>query len=561
MTYRLTGKRRQRAASAGNRQDRTCDYVIVGAGSAGCTLAHRLTEDPDVRVVLLEAGGWDRNPWLHIPLAWGRNVLRRSHDWMYETEPSATMAGRRIPINRGRVIGGSSSINAMAYVRGHRGDYDRWSDHGLPDWSYAHVLPYFRRAETWSKGADDYRGDSGPLGVCHPNFPDPLLDAFIEAGVGAGHPTTPDYNGRQQEGFSRGQSTIRDGRRCSAAVAYLRPAMARSNLRVETQAVVTQILLEGQRAVGVRYRQNNAMVELRAEREVILAGGAINSPQLLMLSGIGDPVELKAHGIAVRTALKGVGQNLQDHTSAGVDCLRKEQGPLHRTLRLDRIVPEVARAHFFGTGMAASVPNNVMAFLKSDASANIPDVQLLFRVAPMDAGPYLAPFKRPYSDGFGCRPTPLRPESRGAIRLASADPFAAPRIAIDFLATDNDLRMVRAGIRMAREIFNQPAVQAHTTVEIAPGPDKTSDADLDAYARATATTVYHPLGTCKMGPDSDDATVVDPQLRVRGVDGLRVVDASVMPDLVGGNINAPVIMIAEKAADLIRGRAPLAPSA
>ena len=210
MTYRLTGKRRQRAASAGNRQDRTCDYVIVGAGSAGCTLAHRLTEEPDVRVVLLEAGGWDRNPWLHIPLAWGRNVLRRSHDWMYETEPSATMAGRRIPINRGRVIGGSSSINAMAYVRGHRGDYDRWSDHGLPDWSYAHVLPYFRRAETWSKGADDYRGDSGPLGVCHPNFPDPLLDAFIEAGVGAGHPTTPDYNGRQQEGFSRGQSTIRE---------------------------------------------------------------------------------------------------------------------------------------------------------------------------------------------------------------------------------------------------------------------------------------------------------------------------------------------------------------
>jgi choline dehydrogenase/4-pyridoxate dehydrogenase len=259
--------------------------------------------------------------------------------------------------------------------------------------------------------------------------------------------------------------------------------------------------------------------------------------------------------------LKGVGKNLQDHTSAGVDCLRKEQGPLHRKLRLDRIVPEVARAHFSGTGMAASVPNNVMAFLKSDASANIPDIQLLFRVAPMNAGPYLAPFSQPYPDGFGCRPTPLRPESRGAIRLASGDPFAAPRIEIDFLATDNDLRMVRAGIRMAREIFNQPAVRAYTAVEIAPGPDKTSDADLDAYARATATTVYHPLGTCKMGSDSDDAAVVDPQLRVRGMDGLRVVDASVMPDLVGGNINAPVIMIAEKATDLIRGRTALAPSA
>jgi 4-pyridoxate dehydrogenase len=539
----------------------TCEYVIIGAGSAGCTLAHRLTEDRDARVVLLEAGGWDRSPWLHIPLAWGRNVLRRGHDWMYSTEPSATMAGRRIPIYRGRVIGGSSSINAMAYVRGHRGDYDRWADHGLTDWSYAHVLPYFRRQETWTGGADDYRGGAGPLSVCSPHFPDPLLDAFLEAGAHAGYPRTADYNGRQQEGFSRGQSTLRDGRRCSAAVAYLRPALARPNLRVETRAVVTQILFEGRRAVGIRYRRNNAMIDLRAEREVILAGGAINSPQLLMLSGIGDPVELKAHGIAVKTALTGVGQNLQDHVSAGVDCLRKEQGPLHRALRLDRIVPELARAHFFGTGLAASLPNNVMAFVKSDASANMPDVQLLFRVAPMDASAYLAPFKQPYPDGFGCRPTPLRPESRGAIRLASVDPFHAPRIEIDFLATDHDLRMVRSGIRMAREIFNQPAVRSHTSVEIAPGPDKTSDADLDAYARATATTVYHPLGTCKMGPDSDPLAVVDPQLRVRGVDGLRVVDASVMPDLVGGNINAPVIMIAEKSADIILGRAPLAPLA
>jgi choline dehydrogenase/4-pyridoxate dehydrogenase len=539
----------------------TCDYVIVGAGSAGCTLAHRLSEDRDVRVVLLEAGGWDRDPWLHIPLAWGRNVLRRKHDWMYETEPSPTMAGRRIPIYRGRVVGGSSSINAMAYVRGHRGDYDRWADHGLPDWSYAHVLPYFRRAETWAKGGDDYRGDSGPLGVSAPHFPDPLLDAFLEAGAAAGHPATPDYNGRQQEGFSRGQSTIRDGRRCSAAVAYLSPALSRSNLRVETAAVATQILFEGERAVGIRYRQNDATHELRAEREVILALGAINSPQLLMLSGIGNPAELSAHDIAVKVPLKGVGQNLQDHISAGVDWLRKEQGPLHRALRLDRIVPELARAHFFGTGIAASVPNNVMAFLKSEASANIPDIQLLFRVAPMDAGPYLAPFKQPYPDGFGCRPTPLRPESRGAIRLASADPFAAPRIEIDFLATDHDLRMVRAGIRMAREIFQQPAMRPFASVEIAPGPDKTSDADLDAYARATATTVYHPLGTCKMGAASDDTSVVDPELRVRGVTALRVVDASVMPDLVGGNINAPVIMIAEKAADIIRDRRPLAPLA
>ena len=535
------------------------DYIIVGAGSAGCTLAHRLTEDADIRVLLVEAGGWDRDPMIGIPLAWGRNVLRRRHDWMYDTEPEPNMGGRRIPIYRGRVVGGSSSINAMAYVRGHRLDYERWAAAGLPHWSYAHVLPYFRRQENWAGGADAYRGGDGPLSTCSPRFPDPVIDAILAAGSAAGHPATPDYNGAQQEGFGRAQSTVRAGRRCSAAVAYLRPALARPNLTVETNAFVTGLEFAGRRASGIRYQVGGAGRVAHAGREVILAGGAINSPQLLMLAGIGDPDDLRRHGIAVRAALRGVGKNLQDHLSAGIGVARTEPGPLHKALRLDRIVPELGRAHFFGSGIAASLPNNAMAYLKSEPGLALPDIQLLFMATTLDAAPYFPPFKPAFADGFGCRPVPLRPESRGQLSLRSADPAAPVRIEMNFLSRDSDLKLMRAGLRMAREVFRQAPLKPFVAREVAPGPDVTSDADLDAYARATATTVYHPLGTCRMGAESDETAVVDPELRVRGVDGLRVVDASVMPDLVGGNINAPVIMIAEKAADLIRGRPPLSP--
>jgi choline dehydrogenase/4-pyridoxate dehydrogenase len=510
----------------------------------------------DVSVLLLEAGGWDRDPWLGIPIAWGRNVIKRRHDWMYSSELEQHLGNRAIPMNRGKLIGGSSSINGMAYVRGHAADYDRWAQSGLVGWSYRDVLPYFRRQETWEQGADPYRGGDGPLHTCWPYYPDPLADAFLEAGASAGHPMTQDYNGAQQEGFGRGQSTIFAGRRCSAATAYLHPVLERRNLAVEICAHVHAVVLEGTRAVGVRYSRANAITTVYAAREILIAAGTINAPQLLMLSGIGDPDELARHGIPVAASLRGVGKNMQDHVAAGVDHLRREPGPLIGHLRLDRILVDLARAHFSGTGFATYMPNNVMAFLRTELAADIPDVQLLFRAAPLAARPYLPPFTRPFADGFGCRPVLLRPESRGTVELASADPLRPMRIRTNFLTTERDLRTLCAAIRLARDVFQQTSIQRFADREIFPGPERRSPTELEAFARTTAETLFHPIGTCKMGIERDPMAVVDSELRVLGLDGLRVVDASVMPDLVGGNINATVIMIAEKAADIIRKKLP-----
>jgi choline dehydrogenase len=529
------------------------DYIIVGAGSAGCALASRLTDDGRSTVLVLEYGGSDRSIFIQMPAALSIPMNSKAYNWGYRSEPEPYLGGRRIACPRGKVLGGSSSINGMVYVRGHPLDFERWEAEGAKGWGYRNVLPYFRRAERFQGGADAYRGGVGPLATSHGRKSNPLYEAFIEAGRQAGYAISPDLNGERQEGFGDLDMTVRDGVRSSTANAYLRPAMKRGNLKVVTHALASRIAFEGRRAVGVHFRRLGREQKARARREVILCGGPINSPQLLKLSGVGPAAELRSLGIDVVADRPGVGENLQDHLELIFQVASKQPITLFSHTGLINRALIGAEWLMRGRGLGASNHFEAGGFIRSRAGVRYPDIQ--FHFLPMAVAYDGSTLAREH--GFQAHVGPMRSKSRGAVRLRSPDPADPPRIQFNYMSHPDDWIEMRACVRLTREIFAQRAFDLYRGREIKPGADCVSDEALDAFVRDHVESAYHPSCSCKMGSPADPSAVVDPETRVIGVEALRVVDSSIMPSITNGNLNAPTIMIGEKAADMIRGLDPL----
>lgn len=530
--------------------EQTFDYIIVGAGSAGCVLANRLTEDGAATVLVLEYGGSDRSVFIQMPSALSIPMNSPKYDWRYYTEPEVRMDGRKLHTPRGKVLGGSSSINGMVYVRGNPLDFERWAAEGATGWDYAHTLPYFKRAESRDEGGDTYRGADGPLSTRYGRADNPLHAAWLEAAAQAGYPATSDINGYQQEGFGRMDMTVGGGRRASAANVYLRPAMRRPNLKVEIHALATRIVVEKGRATGVRYLQGGEAKLAVARREVIVATGSINSPQLLKLSGIGPAAELRQFGIDVVVDRPGVGENLQDHLEFYFQVACKEPITLYSAVKPLSKLKIGAQWLIFKNGLGATNHFETCGFIRSRPGIQFPDIQYHFLpMAVAYDGSSLA-----HEHGFQAHVGPMRSKSRGYVRLRSADPYDAPRITFNYLSHPDDLIEMRACVRLTREIFSQRAFDRYRGREIQPGDAVQTDDEIDAFVRRKLESAYHPSCSCKMGSATDPMAVVDPSTKVIGVDGLRVVDSSIMPSITTGNLNAPTIMLAEKAADIIRGK-------
>jgi choline dehydrogenase len=529
------------------------DYVIVGAGSAGCVLADRLTEDGRDTVLVLEYGGSDRSLWIQMPSALNIPMNMARYDWRYYTEPEPNLNNRRLHTPRGKVLGGSSSINGLVYVRGNPLDFERWQEEGAAGWGFADVLPYFRRAERRAAGADRYRGGDGKLATRRGLLTNPLHQAWLAAGRQAGYPHTQDMNGFQQEGFGYMDMTVGGGRRCSAANAYLRPAMTRLNLAVRTHALATRVLFEGRRAVGLRYERGGSEHEVRARREVLLCAGPINSPQLLKLSAIGPGPELADLGIAPLHELPGVGENLQDHLEFYFQVASREPITLYSEMSLWRRALIGSRWLLTRGGLGGSNHFETGGFIRSRAGVRYPDIQ--FHFLPLAVSYDGSSLAREH--GFQAHVGPMRSGSQGSVRLRSSDAHDHPRILFNYMSSPEDWVEMRACVRLTREIFAQHAFDRYRGREIQPGAVVQSDAEIDAFVRDKVESAYHPSCTCKMGAVADPAAVVDNQARVIGMQGLRVVDSSIMPSITTGNLNAPTIMVAEKAADHIRGKSPL----